>query len=70
VPSRSQTMMNDLPLGISELSIPSIPSLLIFIRNTDDLYLVKGYAYAGGGRRVAKVEVSLDEGTSWKLADV
>ncbi|KAI5996354.1 hypothetical protein EDD15DRAFT_2419061 [Pisolithus albus] len=33
-------------------------------------YSVRGYAYAGGGRRVTRVEVSLDEGTSWALADV
>jgi nitrate reductase (NAD(P)H) len=25
-------------------------------------YTVKGYAYAGGGRRITKVEVSLDRG--------
>ncbi|KAG8850282.1 hypothetical protein FRC20_002092 [Serendipita sp. 405] len=31
---------------------------------------MKGYAYAGGGRRVTKVEISLDEGSSWKLAEI
>lgn len=25
-------------------------------------YTVKGYAYAGGGRRITKVEISLDSG--------
>jgi nitrate reductase (NAD(P)H) len=25
-------------------------------------YTVKGYAYAGGGRRITKVEISLDRG--------
>ena len=33
-------------------------------------YQVKGYAYAGGGRRVTRVEISLDEGDSWALADM
>nr|AGO04408.1 nitrate reductase [Pisolithus tinctorius] len=33
-------------------------------------YSIRGYAYAGGGRRVTRVEVSLDEGTTWALADV
>ncbi|KIM36955.1 hypothetical protein M413DRAFT_448857 [Hebeloma cylindrosporum] len=33
-------------------------------------YTVKGYAYAGGGRRVTRVEVSSDNGDSWKLANI
>ncbi|KAJ1551594.1 hypothetical protein HK405_014225, partial [Cladochytrium tenue] len=28
----------------------------------------KGYAYSGGGRRVTRVEVSVDDGRSWTLA--
>jgi nitrate reductase (NAD(P)H) len=31
-------------------------------------YVLKGYAYAGGGRLVTRVEISLDGGESWKLA--
>ncbi|KAI6043896.1 hypothetical protein EDC04DRAFT_2866090 [Pisolithus marmoratus] len=30
-------------------------------------YSIRGYAYAGGGRRVTRVEVSLDEGITWAL---
>ncbi|KAF2742118.1 hypothetical protein M011DRAFT_433706 [Sporormia fimetaria CBS 119925] len=33
-------------------------------------YTVKGYAYSGGGRRITRVELSLDRGKSWKLANV
>ena len=36
----------------------------------DAAYAVKGYAYAGGGRRVARVEISLDGGDEWKLASL
>lgn len=33
-------------------------------------YKVQGYAYAGGGRRVNRVEVSIDDGDTWKLANI
>lgn len=33
-------------------------------------YRVKGYAYGGGGRRVTRVEISLDKGKSWRLANI
>lgn len=31
---------------------------------------LQGYAYTGGGRRVTRVEVTLDDGQTWQLADV
>ncbi|KAK5138567.1 hypothetical protein LTR08_000155 [Meristemomyces frigidus] len=33
-------------------------------------YRVKGYAYGGGGRRVTRVEVTLDKGRTWRLANI
>jgi nitrate reductase (NAD(P)H) len=33
-------------------------------------YTVEGYAYAGGGRRVNRMEVTLDDGLTWTLADI
>lgn len=33
-------------------------------------YRVRGYAYGGGGRRVTRVEVTLDKGKSWVLANI
>jgi nitrate reductase (NAD(P)H) len=33
-------------------------------------YRLRGYAYGGGGRRVTRVEISLDKGKSWRLADI
>ncbi|MCJ1479131.1 hypothetical protein MMC13_007815 [Lambiella insularis] len=33
-------------------------------------YRAKGYAYAGGGRRITRVEISLDKGRTWQLADI
>lgn len=31
---------------------------------------VKGYAYAGGGRRILRVEVTVDNGANWTLASL
>ncbi|KAI9669461.1 MAG: hypothetical protein M1817_004686 [Caeruleum heppii] len=38
--------------------------------NGPETYKAQGYAYAGGGRRVTRVEISLDKGRSWRLADI
>lgn len=35
-----------------------------------DMYTVRGYAYSGGGRRVTRVEITLDDGTTWRLGDI
>jgi nitrate reductase (NAD(P)H) len=33
-------------------------------------YTLKGYAYSGGGRRINRVEISIDDGTTWQLAEI
>jgi nitrate reductase (NAD(P)H) len=33
-------------------------------------YNVRGYAYAGGGKRVTRVEITLDKGKTWTLANI
>lgn len=35
-----------------------------------DSYNVRGYAYAGGGKRVTRVEITLDRGSTWLLANI
>ena len=35
-----------------------------------EYYKVRGYAYGGGGRRVTRVQVSLDQGKHWRLANI
>lgn len=42
---------------------------VIDIATAGETYKVAGYAYAGGGRRVSQVEVSLDT-QNWSLADI
>ncbi|GAP86138.1 putative nitrate reductase [Rosellinia necatrix] len=33
-------------------------------------YKTRGYAYAGGGKRITRVEVTLDKGKTWELANI
>lgn len=33
-------------------------------------YDLKGYAYGGGGRRITRVEISLDDGATWKISEI
>jgi nitrate reductase (NAD(P)H) len=33
-------------------------------------YQARGYAYGGGGRRITRVELSLDKGRTWRLANI
>ena len=42
----------------------------ITLVNGPEKYRARGYAYGGGGRRVTRVEVSIDKGRSWRLADI
>lgn len=44
--------------------------LIITDSNEEDLYELKGFAYNGGGKRVGRVEISLDGGRNWKLCDI
>ncbi|OZJ03815.1 hypothetical protein BZG36_03815 [Bifiguratus adelaidae] len=39
-------------------------------RVSNEPYRIKGYAYSGGGIRVGRVEISLDHGKHWRLADI
>jgi nitrate reductase (NAD(P)H) len=42
----------------------------ISLTNPSETYKARGYAYGGGGRRVTRVEVTLDKGKSWALANI
>lgn len=43
---------------------------ILHLASALETYRAKGYAYGGGGRRVTRVELSLDQGRSWRLANV
>ena len=40
------------------------------LTNGPERYRTRGYAYAGGGKRISRVEVSLDQGKTWRLAEI
>ncbi|KAJ4300472.1 Omega-amidase nit3 [Collariella sp. IMI 366227] len=40
------------------------------VKGDGGTYKLKGYAYAGGGKRVTRMEVTLDQGRTWMLADI
>ncbi|KAI9496939.1 hypothetical protein BDB00DRAFT_757493 [Zychaea mexicana] len=42
----------------------------IRLQNLQDTYTARGYAYTGGNRRITRVEVSLDSGKTWLLANL
>lgn len=35
-----------------------------------EMYTLRGYAYSGGGRRINRVEITLDGGKTWTLAEM
>ncbi|KAK5628041.1 hypothetical protein RRF57_003756 [Xylaria bambusicola] len=43
---------------------------ILDLRGSQSAYNVRGYAYAGGGKRITRVEVTLDKGKTWILADI
>ncbi|KAK4450705.1 hypothetical protein QBC34DRAFT_296811 [Podospora aff. communis PSN243] len=42
----------------------------VVLQEAEEVYRVRGYAYTGGGRRVGRLEVTLDQGRSWELANI
>lgn len=60
---------------INELNINSVISSpahdeVISVAAGDSTYTMKGYAYSGGGKKVIRVEVSLDGGKVWELTEL
>jgi nitrate reductase (NAD(P)H) len=62
---------------INELNVNSVITspahdemLPINLSSAHEPYLLKGYAYSGGGRKVVRVEISLNDGESWRLCKV
>ncbi|KAI0974662.1 nitrate reductase [Xylaria arbuscula] len=40
------------------------------LHTSGSAYNVRGYGYAGGGKRITRVEITLDKGKTWMLANI
>lgn len=59
--------------AIQELPIQSaitIPADGAVVDRSDEEVTIKGYAWSGGGREVVRVDVSVDGGNTWKIAQL
>lgn len=74
--SADSSWWNDERYAIYDLSVNSAAAYpqnneKLHLPSTEATYTAKGYAYGGGGRRITRVEISLDDGKSmpkiWKL---
>ncbi|KAF8332411.1 uncharacterized protein EI90DRAFT_3280670 [Cantharellus anzutake] len=67
------SLLNDLNVN-SAIAHPSHGEIVqlskLLSLQTVASYDIRGYAYSGGGRRVTRVEISLDQGSSWKISDI
>lgn len=61
---------------INHLNIQSAPAAphhdetLVIKPGDPSLYTCRGYAYAGGGKKIIRVEMSFDGGSTWELTDL
>ncbi|GAA5887933.1 hypothetical protein JCM6882_000807 [Rhodosporidiobolus microsporus] len=62
-------IINDLNVN-SAVARPAHDEQLILSPDSPKTYVVQGYCYAGGGRRVTRIDITLDDGATWQLADL
>jgi len=60
-------------VAIQELPVTSaicVPTDGSVVHESEEEFIVKGYAYSGGGNGILRVDVSIDGGKSWLTADL
>lgn len=67
--SADSSWWNDERYAIYDLSVNSVAAYPqhneeLQLGSIEAIYTTKGYAYGGGGRRITRVEISLDDGRS------
>ncbi|KAM3244053.1 hypothetical protein ACQJBY_055768 [Aegilops geniculata] len=67
---KPECMINELNIN-SVITTPGHDEVLpINALTTQKPYTMKGYAYSGGGRKVTRVEVTLDGGETWQVCEL
>jgi nitrate reductase (NAD(P)H) len=66
---KPEYIFNELNIN-SAISQPNHNETLSIAKAIGSEYEVAGYAYTGGGRKITRVEVSLDGGMHWELAEI
>jgi len=66
---RPEYIFNELNIN-SAISQPDHNETLSIAKSIDKDYEMAGYAYTGGGRKITRVEITLDGGTHWELAEL
>lgn len=64
----SAPAIQDYPIQ-SAICYPERDSVVI-TKDDDDSITIKGYAFSGGGRRVTRVDVSIDGGKNWQPTEL
>jgi sulfite oxidase len=67
-PSQGWTGL-DFSTAPAVMSTP-VQSAVCEARRDEEYVLAKGYAFSGGGNRVIRVDVSVDGGKTWEVADI
>ncbi|KAJ6335617.1 hypothetical protein OIU77_025552 [Salix suchowensis] len=67
---KPEYIINELNIN-SVITTPSHEEILpINSRTTQRPYTLKGYAYSGGGKKVTRVEVTVDGGETWRVCNL
>jgi len=66
---KPEHIFNELNIN-SVIAAPDHNETISIAKNISKEYSVTGYAYTGGGRKITRVEVSIDGGESWELAEI
>ncbi|GAB9472106.1 Nitrate reductase [nadph] [Globisporangium polare] len=57
--------VNSVLLSPAHMEILDLNNVLSITTGSEASYKVSGYAYSGGGRRIIRVEVTVDDGATW-----
>lgn len=66
---KPEYIFNELNIN-SAITKPDHNETIDIAKSIDKEYEMAGYAYTGGGRKITRVEVSINGGVNWELADI